>query len=311
MASKDYLKLVEESQKKKIRLAKKQKKEISKIYNDIYLKVSKKISKANPNSLSKRYLEELREEIKSEFRASQKKINTVVKKNMLEASSLGSNTQLDFFMEINNQYNLGLELTFRGMFAKIPKKAMNEIVFGKAYKDRAGLSERIWAYTKYFDKDIDYIIAEGIANKKSIYEVAKDLEIYVNPNAKKEWDWCKVYPKTNKKIDYNAQRLARTSINHAYQMAQKRSCKKNPYIEGIQWLSSNSHRTCDLCNSRNGQIYTVNNLPLDHPNGLCTTIPIINMSFDEIGEELRSWIDGEENEKLDKWLGKYGSEFIA
>lgn len=311
MASKDYLKLVEESQKKKIRLAKKQKKEISKIYNDIYLKVSKKISKANPNSLSKRYLEELREEIKSEFRASQKKINTVVKKNMLEASSLGSNTQLDFFMEINNQYNLGLELTFRGMFAKIPKKAMNEIVFGKAYKDRAGLSERIWAYTKYFDKDIDYIIAEGIANKKSIYEVAKDLEIYVNPNAKKEWDWCKVYPKTNKKIDYNAQRLARTSINHAYQMAQKRSCKKNPYIEGIQWLSSNSHRTCDLCNSRNGQIYTVNNLPLDHPNGLCTTIPVINMSFDEIGEELRSWIDGKENEKLDKWLGKYGSEFIA
>lgn len=311
MASKDYLKLVEESQKKKIRLVKKQKKEISKIYNDIYLKVSKKISKANPNSLSKGYLEELREEIKSEFRVSQKKINTVVKKNMLEASSLGSNTQLDFFMEINNQYNLRLEPTFRGMFAKIPKKAMNEIVFGKAYKDRAGLSERIWAYTKYFDKDIDYIIAEGIANKKSIYEVAKDLEIYVNPNAKKEWDWCKVYPKTNKKIDYNAQRLARTSINHAYQMAQKRSCKKNPYIEGIQWLSSNSHRTCDLCDSRNGQIYTVNNLPLDHPNGLCTTIPIINMSFDEIGEELRSWIDGKENEKLDKWLGKYGSEFIA
>ena len=248
MASKDYLKLVEESQKKKIRLVKKQKKEISKIYNNIYLKVSKKISKANPNSLSKRYLEELREEIKSEFRAAQKKINTVVKKNMLEASSLGSNTQLDFFMEINNQYNLGLEPTFRDMFAKIPQKAMNEIVFGKAYKDRAGLSERIWAYTKYFDKDIDYIIAEGIANKKSIYEVAKDLEIYVNPNAKKEWDWCKVYPKTNKKIDYNAQRLARTSINHAYQMAQKRSCKKNPYIEGIQWLSSNSHRTCDLCN---------------------------------------------------------------
>ena len=311
MASKDYLKLVEESQKKKIRLVKKQKKEILKIYNEIYLKVSKKISKANPNSLSKRYLEELREEIKSEFRASQKKINTVIKKNMLEASSLGSNTQLDFFMEINNQYNLGLESTFRGMLAKIPKKAMNEIIFGKAYKDRAGLSERIWAYTKYFDKDIDYIIAEGIANKKSIYEVAKDLEIYVNPNAKKEWDWCKVYPKTNKKIDYNAQRLARTSINHAYQMAQKRSCKKNPYIEGIQWLSSNSHRTCDLCNSRNGQIYTVNNLPLDHPNGLCTTIPVINMSFDEIGEELRSWIDGEENEKLDKWLGKYGSEFIA
>lgn len=310
MASKDYLKLVEESQKKKIRLVKKQKKEILKIYNEIYLKVSKKISKANPNSLSKRYLEELREEIKSEFRVSQKKINTVVKKNMLEASSLGSNTQLDFFMEINNQYDLGLEPTFRGMFAKIPKKAMNEIVFGKAYKDRAGLSERIWAYTKYFDKDIDYIIAEGVANKKSTYEIAKDLEKYVNPEASKDWEWSKVYPHTNKVVDYNAQRLARTSIQHAFQQAQKRSCKKNPYVEKIRWLSSNSSRTCELCNSRNNQLFSVNDVPLDHPNGLCATIPEITMSYEEIGKELKAWVNGEANAKLDKWFKKHGKEFI-
>lgn len=311
MASKDYLKLIEESQNKKLKLDKKQKKEILKIYNNIYLNVSKKLSKVNPNSLSKRYLEELREVIKDEFRVSQSKIREVVKKNMKEASSLGSNTQLDFFMQINKQYELGLEPAFKDMFAKIPKYAMNEILFGRVYKDRAGLSERIWAYTKQFDKDIDYIIAEGIANKKSTYEIAKDLEIYVNPNAKKPWNWCKVYPNTNKKIDYNAQRLARTSINHAYQQAQKRSCKKNPYIDGIQWLSSNSHRSCDLCNSRNGRIYSANNLPLDHPNGLCTTIPVIEMSLEEIGEELRNWINGETNSKLDKWLGEYGIEFIA
>lgn len=311
MASKDYLKLCEEAQNKKLKLAKKQEKQIKQIYNDMYLKVSKKLSKVNPNTLSERYLEELKNELEKEIRTIHRQVGKIIKKNIEKSSELANNVQLDFFMSINSQYNLNMKDTFSSMFSKIPKDAMNEILFGKAYKDRAGLSERIWAYTKYFDKDIDYIIAEGIANKKSIYEVAKDLEIYVNPNAKKEWDWCKVYPKANKKIDYNAQRLARTSINHAYQMAQKRSCKKNPYIEGIQWLSSNSHRTCDLCNSRNGQIYTVSNLPLDHPNGLCTTIPVINMSFDEIGEELRSWIDGKENEKLDKWLGKYGSEFIA
>ena len=66
MASKDYLKLVEESQKKKIRLVKKQKKEILKIYNDMYLKVSKKLSKVNPNTLSERYLEELKNELEKE-----------------------------------------------------------------------------------------------------------------------------------------------------------------------------------------------------------------------------------------------------
>jgi SPP1 gp7 family putative phage head morphogenesis protein len=277
----------------------------------MYLNVSKKLSKVNPNSLSKRYLEELKKVIESEIKLSNKKVSKIIKANTKKSSELANNVQLDFFMSIDKEYGLNMKDTFTDMFSKIAKEAMNEILFGKTYKDRAGLSERILLDTKKFNKDIDYIIAEGIANKKSVYEVAKDLEIYVNPKASKDWEWSKVYPNANKVVDYNAQRLARTSIQHAFQQAQKRSCKKNPYVEGIQWLSSNSHRTCDLCNSRNGQIYTANNLPLDHPNGLCTTIPVINMSFNEIGEELRSWINGEENEKLDKWLGKYGSEFIA
>jgi superfamily II RNA helicase len=35
------------------------------------------------------------------------------------------------------------------------------------------------------------------------------------------------------------------------------------------------------------------------------------MSLDEIGKELRGWIDGENNPKLDKWLGEYGKDFIG
>ena len=311
MASNDYLKLCEEAQKKKLKLMKKQEKQIKEIYNNMYLKVSKKLSKVNPNTLSERYLQELKKVLEKEIKESSKQVKEVIKDNIEKSSKLANDTQLDFFMSINDKYNLNMEDTFSSMFSKIPKDAMNEILSGKVYKDRAGLSERIWLDTKKFNKDINYVITEGIANKKPTYEIAKDLEKYVNPNAAKEWEWSKVYPNANKVIDYNAQRLARTSIQHAFQQAQKRSCKKNPYVEHIKWLSSNTSRTCDLCNSRNGQIYTVNNLPLDHPNGLCTTIPVINMSFDEIGEELRSWIDGKENEKLDKWLGKYGSEFIA
>ena len=200
--------------------------------------------------------------------------------------------------------------TFESMFSKIPKKAMNEILFGKAYKDRKGLSERIWLDTKKFNKDIDYIIAEGIANKKSTYEIAKDLEKYVNPKASKDWEWEKVYPHTNKVVDYNAQRLARTSIQHAFQQAQKRSCAKNPYVEKIRWLSSNSSRTCELCNSRNNQLFDIKDVPLDHPNGLCTTIPEITMSYEEIAEELKAWVNGEANTKLDKWFKKYAKDFI-
>ena len=56
MASKDYLKLCEESQKKKLKIIKEQEKQIKQIYNNIYLKVSRELSKVSPNDLSKRYL---------------------------------------------------------------------------------------------------------------------------------------------------------------------------------------------------------------------------------------------------------------
>lgn len=266
MASNEYLKLCEEAQRKKLKITKKQEKEIKSIYKNIYLNISKKLSKVDKNNLSKRYLESLIEVIKEEIKLSQNKISKTIKDNCKEVSSEANNVQLDFFMLIDEKYELGLASTFKDMFAKIPKDAMNEIIFGKAYKDRKGLSERIWQYTKKFDKDIDYILAQGIAEKKSYYDIAKDLEKYVNPDAKKDWDWCKVYPNSSKRVDYNAQRLARTAVNHAFQQAQKRSCEKNPYVEGIRWISANSHgRTCELCRERDGEVFLVKDLPLDHP----------------------------------------------
>ena len=311
MASKDYLKLCEEAQRQKLKLAKKQEKQIKEIYNDMYLKLSKKLSKVNPNTLSERYLEDLKKVLEEEIRLSNNQVKKLIKKNMEKSSELANNVQLDFFMSINDKYGLNMKDTFSSMFSKIPKDAMNEILFGKAYKDRKGLSERIWEHTKRFNKDIDYVIAEGIANKKSTYDIAKDLEKYVNPDAAKNWDWKKVYPNTGKKVDYNAQRLARTSINHAFQQAQKRSCEKNPYVEGIRWISANVHgRTCELCRERDNQLFSIKDVPLDHPNGLCTTVPEIPMNLEDIGAELRAWVDGESNNKLDKWFSEYGEDFI-
>ena len=288
---------------------KSQEKQIKQIYNDMYLKVSRKLSKVNPNSLTNRYFEELKKAIEKEKRTSNNQDKKVVKKNIEKSSELANNVQLDFFMSIDKEYSLGMGTTFSDLFSKIPKEAMNEILFGKAYKDRKGLSERIWLDTKKFNKDIDYIIAEGIANKKSTYEIAKDLEKYVNPKAFKDWEWEKIYPNANKVVDYNAQRLARTSIQHAFQQAQKRSCAKNPYIEKIRWLSSNSSRTCELCNNRNNQLFDIKDVPLDHPNGICTTIPEITMSYEEIGKELKAWVNGEANTKLDKWFKKHAKDF--
>lgn len=309
MASNEYLKLCQEAQNKKLKLARQQEQQIKQIYNDMYKDLSKKLKKVNPDSLTKRYLDELQIELEKEIKDINNKVNKIIKVNTNKSSKLANGIQLDFFMSINDSYNLDMKDTFAGMFSNLPKEVMNEILFGSVYKDRKGLNERIWKYTKKFEKDIDYILTEGVANNKSIYEIAKDLEVYVKPNARKPWEWSNVYPNTNKTVDYNAQRLARTAMNHAFQQAQKRSCQKNPFVTGIQWLNSNSHRTCELCNSRNGVVYKINDLPLDHPNGMCTTIPLLEKELDQIGEELRAWLDGESNSKLDKWYSNYGEEF--
>lgn len=311
MASSDYLWLCKRAQDEKIKLSKKQEQQIKDIYKELYIETSKKISKLDPKSLKHRYLEEVKKTYEEAIRKYNSKIKNIIKGNINKSSSIANDVQLNFFEKINEKYSLEMKDTFKKMFGKVPEEAVKEILFGRAYKDRQGLSERIWKDTRAFDKDIDYIISKGIADKKSLIDIAKDLEKYVKTSAKRDSDWSICYPNCRQKVDYNAQRLARTAVNHAFQQAQIRSCKKNPYVEGIQWLTSNSHsRTCDLCKDRDGVIYRVNDVPLDHPNGLCTTIPVIEKSLDSIGQELRDWIDGSNNSMLDNWLNEYGEEFI-
>lgn len=300
MSSLDFEKLVKQQEAKRNLLTRKVKKDIRKVYYEVYKQTNESLSKQNKDTLNIKYLKSLQKSLEGQINALNKDLKTNVKTAIEKSVDCALNSQLNFFKEISKKYNLELASTFEDMFATIHKDVVAEIVGGKLYKDRAGLSKRIWADTKRFNKDIDMIIAKGIAKKKGSYEVAKDLVKYLNPNIKHP-----VMNGVRGKANSNAYRLAHTSIMHAYQMAQKRSCEKNPFIEKIKWLASNSHRTCEACLSKNGNLYSPSDLPLDHPNGLCTTIPIIEKDFDQIGEELNQWINGEENKELDEWLGNY------
>jgi len=39
-------------------------------------------------------------------------------------------------------------------------------------------------------------------------------------------------------------------------------------------------------------------------------IPVISKPLDDVAIELRGWLDGESNPKLDEWYRKYGHRFI-
>jgi SPP1 gp7 family putative phage head morphogenesis protein len=161
------------------------------------------------------------------------------------------------------------------------------------------LSRSIWNSTSKAKKDINTIIAEGIAQNKSTYDIAKDLEKYVNPSAKKDWAWSKVYPGTNKVVDYNAQRLARTMVSHAYQQAFVRVTKPNPFVTKYRWLASNSNRVCELCNSRDGVLFEKDDLPMDHPNGMCTFTAVIDQPMTDIADRIADWALGQPDSELD------------
>jgi len=209
---------------------------------------------------------------------------------------------------VDDSLKLDKEMGFGGIMTKqfyIPQDVVAIVTSGELYKGKWSLSGAIWSTNQKQLNDINSVVAKGIAGNKSAYEIAKDLERYVNPSARKNWDWSKVYPNTNKKIDYNAQRLARTMVSHAYQESFVESTKDNPFIESYRWLASGGDRMCPICAERDGQIYSKDDLPMDHPNGMCTFEAVIEKSYEEIGRELADWVNGEGDPELNAQIDNY------
>lgn len=194
-------------------------------------------------------------------------------------------------------------------FTSIPNRVVSNIVTGQIYESGWSLSKAIWTDNQKTLSDIYSIVAQGRAMNMSAYDVSKMLERYVNPSKAKMWnlkmaDGVRIYKKS---VDYNAQRLVRTLNQHAYQQSVIQVVKDNPFIPGIYWRANGS-RVCPLCMDRDGNFYKWNDLPMDHPNGMCTMEPATDM--DKTIDQLVDWIkepDGTYPE-IDEFAKKLGYE---
>lgn len=174
-------------------------------------------------------------------------------------------------------------------FNHVPDDIVRRIVTGQIYESGWSLSSRIWSDNEQTLKDIYKIVAQGVAENRPIYDIAKDLESYVRPGAKKPWnltapDGVRIY---KKKVDYNAQRLARTLVQHGYQQSFIATTQNNPFVLEYEWCSNGS-RVCPLCQDRDGQRFKKDELPMDHPNGMCTMIPVV---ADDMIDQLANWFN--------------------
>ncbi len=291
-------------------LTRKQYKQIKNLYKEAAKDLKIKSDKARKGSLTERWAKDYRKAVKSEIRQVNKILFKQILDNIVKSANLAAGIQLNFFNLVDKKYKLNMSKSFTNMFSKVPNDAVEELIKGNIYKDGRGLSKRIWWTGNKVNGDIDKIIQKGIVEKKSAIELAQDLQTYVNPDMQKEWNWKNVYPGTSKTVDYNAQRLARTSISHAYILSMIKSCEKNPFIEKVRWHSVFAPgRTCPLCKERDGQEYLLADCPLDHPNGLCYQEPLLDDSLENIGSRLNSWAKGGNDPALDDWYDKYGDYF--
>ena len=293
---------LQDGEQARLTITKEQEVEISKLYRQVYLDLKKQMGSLSPQgegtasqSLKKTYLNKLIKQLKEEYKDLGEELEEQIKKGMQDTASTVVQANADWLKKAG--------LTIEGAYSYVPKDIVSMLVTGQLYGDGWTLSKAIWGHTQKTIHDIDKVVATGVAANKSAYEIAKDLEKYVNPSAKKEWDWSKVYPGTSKKVDYNAQRLARTMVSHAYQQSLLATTKYNPFVTGYRWRSAHTHRTCELCNERDGKLYSADDLPLDHPNGMCTFIAELTGDLESIADRLGDWANGADDPALDEWYG--------
>lgn len=279
-------------------------KRIRKLYKELSKQTAKDIKKyAGMNGVTPElkvvYLEQLQRELEKNIKELNKEIESGLRRAILQTA----NKTVAEAREMLKGFGMkGVD----GLFVNVPKEVVSNIAAGKIYDKDWYLSKVIWGDSKKDIKDIQYIVAQGTAAGKSSYDIAKDLERYVNPDAKKDWDWSKVYPNTKKKVDYNAQRLSRTLITHAYQQSFIATTKDNPFVKSYRWIANGS-RACPLCLDLDGAIFEKGDVPLDHPNGACVLEAVLE-DIDSIIDKVSDWYKTEDGTypELDEYAKKLG-----
>ena len=191
-------------------------------------------------------------------------------------------------------------------FSYIPQSTVNALVTGSVYGGPGSwsLSSAIWGDNEKALRDIYSIVAQGVAEQMPIDRIAKKLSQYVSPTKQFQWsgpNGIKIYKHA---VDYNAQRLARTLVQHTYQQSFVAATKDNPFVLEYVWLA-NGPRVCPICADRDGAHFKKDKLPLDHPNGMCTMEPVVD---DKMVDKLANWVNDPDGTypEIDEFAKNFG-----
>ncbi|HDO9123774.1 TPA: hypothetical protein P5O17_003866 [Clostridioides difficile] len=311
MKDNTYTKKVLEARKKLLLLDKKVQLEILSVYKDASKTILSDIAKNKELNLSNKYLKKLNKSIEKYINELNKRLVPIAEKSVIEASNIAEELQTYYYQLIvpNKSINLACD----AMCIKTTTNVVEKIAVGNFYKDKRSLDSRIWGYSNKNRKDIDRLIKANIARGANAKTLAKSLDNYVNPTKRTDAKTLEVG--MNKSISYQAQRLARTSITHAFVETSVQNAINNPFCVGLQWNLSSQHyirqvkwRGEDECDEYAEQnrfglgegVFPPEKYPIPHPNCLCYPVQVI-IPISEASKMMENWLGGGDNDILDSW----------
>lgn len=282
------------------------KRDIEKLYSNWADEIGKKAeyykTKTNASSwLQEQNMRQLQAQLEATSKHIANEVSGIVKDTIYQVS--------DAVVQANNEWLINLGFPVSGVesaFVSVPDQTVRRLVTGQIYDSGWSLSKSIWGDNEDTLKKLYEIVGQGLAQNMSVYDISKLLEQYVRPERAKQWnlrmaDGRKIYPKS---VDYNAQRLARTLAQHGYQTSFIAVTEKNPFIIDVIWRANGS-RVCELCMDRDGQHFPKDDLPLDHPNGMCVMEPNVDSNMTD---KLADWINNPDGTfpEIDEFAKQFG-----
>lgn len=311
----------ENSKQRRESIVNKQKKQIAMIYRALFLDVRNiiGISKVKQkylisNVIKNVYFNSMERSIRDAVLNSVSQIEPLIKENMRVMSGVVMDDNKSMLRDI------GFERDDVEDFDAEREEKIKRIVFmiisGELYDKKWTLSGFTKKEIDGIMKDVHKIISKCLDEDMEMEEIGEYLELYFNPDREKKKKFFQLFPGVRKKIDYNTKRTGNTLVGHAYEETFVNVTMNNPFIEAYRWITSGSDKVCPVCIDRESTdkfglgvgIFPKDQLPLDHPNGMCTFDPVYVMPAGDIVREVDLWKrggSGSMNDRISKWVKSF------
>ena len=288
-------------------LTKEQEKQIGKIYLKAFKDIEKKLEKCTDNKYRERLLRAYQTQIYEELYPLIKQGIIKVTDDILNIQKESMTQLLEKTLETQTKLIDGKH-KLQAIVDITNRRLVDQMVKGKIYYNGRGLDKMLWDVAKCAGDKLNLAITSCIAEGMGAVEMSQNLKEFAM-GGHHTWSRNKIREKLGPGyarkysggLDYEALRLARTTITHQAQLATLATSKINPYMNAVIWHSDHqAGRTCQECIDRNGTKYYINkeSVPLDHPNGMCWLQPCYSMTPEEIAKDMKAWGKGEPNSGL-------------